>query len=350
MAFLAINNVAIRGMACGIPRNTEDNMDYPYLSKEELEEYVQSTGVRYRHCTTPDICTSDLCESAAEELLKSLSWCKDEIEALVFVSATPDYKMPATACVLQDKMGLPSSCLAFDVNLGCSGFVYGLSIISSYMQTGQIKKALLLVGNTQHKNCYPKDKSTYLIIGDGGSATALEYEEGVEQMKFSLSTYGYGKDALMVHDGGCRFPVDTKSLEEYTDEVGTRRLIDFRMDGGDVFAFVMSHVVKCFKEFLEHYDIEDEKVDYYLLHHASKMSCNKIHKKLHLPDEKVPYNFYDFGNSSNACIPLLMTTNIREQLSNGKIRLFISGFGTGLSVGLGYIVCDHIIVPELIQV
>lgn len=351
MAHLTIQNVVVRGIAACVPKNVEDNMEYPYLPLEERQEYIESTGVRFRHCTTPDICTSDLCEASAERLLQDLKWNKEDIDALIFVSGTPDYKMPATACVLQEKMQLPNTCLAFDISLGCSGYVYGLATIAGMMQTGNIKKALLLVGNTQYKNANPRDIGAYFILGDAGSATALEYDAKAEPLLFSLYTFGYGKDTLIIPDGGCRNPVTPESFIEHEDETGNvRSALNFRMDGGDVFAFVMKYVVNCFKDFSEHFNITDDKVDYYMLHHASRMSCNKVHKKMHLPDDKVPYIFYDYGNCSNACVPLLLVTKIREQLLNQQKHLYISGFGTGLSVGLGYLPCNNIVVPELIQI
>lgn len=349
MAFIVVNRVRYAGVAACVPKKVEDNLDYPYLRPDERQAYIETTGVRFRHCTTPEICTSDLCFTAAKQLLQDLGWDKLEIDALVFVSATPDYKMPATACVLQERLGLPTTCLAYDISLGCSGFVYGLSVLSSMISSGGVKKALLLVGNTQHKNSNPKDKSAYLILGDAGTASALEYDENAAPMLFSLQTFGDGKDSLIIPDGGCRNPLTEKSYIEKEDALGNiRNASQFKMDGEAVFQFVMSHVVGCIKDFMLHFGITDDKVDYYMLHHASKMSCQKIHKKLKLSDNKVPYNFYDYGNSSNACVPLLMVTNIFDALKSKDNNLVITGFGTGLSFGAGYLNCNHIVVSDLL--
>jgi len=348
MAYLSVNNVRYAGTAVCVPQNVEDNLNYPWLTPEERQVYVESTGVRYRHCTSPDVCTSDLCFKAAEKLLSDLGWDKSEIDALVFVSATPDYKMPATACVLQERLGLPNTCLAFDISLGCSGFVYGLSVLAGMMEKGEIQKALLLVGNTQFKNSNPRDKSAYLILGDAGTASALVYDAQAAPMYFSLQTFGDGKDSLIIPDGGYRNPITPESFVEKADANGNiRTALQFKMDGEAVFQFVMMRVVGCIKDFMSHFEIIDDKVDYYMLHHASKISCNKIHKKLKLADDKVPYNFYNYGNTSNACVPLLMVTNIADTLKNKDNNLIITGFGTGLSFGAGYLNCDHIVVSEL---
>ena len=172
MAYLNIHNVKIAGVSACVPHEVYDNMDYTVLSKEEREKYIETTGVRFRHCVDKDTCTSDLCFRAADDLINNLGWCRDEVEALIFVSQTPDYKMPSTACILQSRLGLSNSCLSFDISLGCTGYVYGLSVLSSLLSSGYIKKGILLVGNTQSKNVNYYDKSTYLLFGDAGTATA----------------------------------------------------------------------------------------------------------------------------------------------------------------------------------
>lgn len=348
MANLKINNVRYAGVSVCVPENVEDNLDYPFLLPEERQNYVDSTGVRFRHCTTPDICTSDLCCKAAEKLIEDLKWDKSEIEALVFVTQTPDYRMPSTACVLQDRLGLSNSCLAFDVSLGCSGFVYGMSILSGMMESGNIKKALLLVGNTQTKNINPKDKSSCFIFSDAGSASALEYKRDSAPMLFSLQTFGEGKDSIIIPDGGYRNLYNKESAVESEDKQGNiRSKSQLYMNGENVFQFVMMKVVGCLKNFISDFDLPDDKIDYYLLHHASMMACQKIHKKLKLSNDKVPYQFYNYGNSSNASVPLLMVENIREKLQNGKCSLLFTGFGVGLSFGAGYVTCDNIVVSEM---
>ena len=151
MAFTEIKNVVIRGIAAAVPERKEFNKDFPKLSEEQLQQYIKTVGVIERRCAIHDgtLCTSDLCYAAAEKLLGELGWNREEIGLLVFVSHTQDYKLPSTACILQARLGLSKEAMAFDVPLGCSGFVYGLGIVGSIVSQGTIKKALLLVGNTQ---------------------------------------------------------------------------------------------------------------------------------------------------------------------------------------------------------
>ena len=218
MAFIDIHKVKVTGVSACVPKAVFDNMDYQLLSEEERSKYVETTGVRYRHCTDAETCTSDLCVRAAEELIGQLKWDKEDVEALIFVSQTPDYKMPTTACIIQDRLGLSNDCLSFDISLGCTGYVYGLSVISSLLSSGSIKKGLLLVGNTQSKNVNYSDRSTYLLFGDAGTATALEYSgEDSDMLQFNLQTYGEGMHSIIIPDGGYR--LDYKASRVWRDNM-----------------------------------------------------------------------------------------------------------------------------------
>lgn len=352
MSYLKINNVAIRGIAACVPERVERNIDYPGISVEEYNKYHQSTGIECRHCAIHDgsVCSSDLCFKSAENLLEELKWDRNEIGLIVFISHTADYKLPATACVLQDRLGLPKDCMAFDSPLGCSGYVYGLSIVGSLLSHGYIKKALLLVGNTQSVYASPKDKSTALLFGDAGSATALEYDDTCkDSMDFQLFTDGSGKDALIVPDGGCRNPFSEKSLvyENFDGGISRNRTHEV-LDGISVFSFAISQVPRSFKLLAEHVDIAPEHVDYLLIHQANKFICDRIRKKLKYPEEKVPSNIHEFGNTSATSLPLMMVSEMRDTLQEQKLKLLMTGFGVGLSIGTACITTDKIVCLPLL--
>lgn len=184
MAYLRINNVKVSGISACVPETKliNDNLDF-----------IKTTGIKEHRQASTEICSSDLCQDAAEKLISELGWSRDEIDALVFVSQTPDYKsVPATSCLLQDKLGLSKDCYTIDISLGCSGWVYGMSVIASLMQSGGIKKGLLLAGDTPLKFCSPNDKSTFPLFGDAGTVTALEYSEVSSPMYFGLNSNGGG--------------------------------------------------------------------------------------------------------------------------------------------------------------
>lgn len=199
MAFNRIKNVSVRGIAACVPDRIEKNKDFQGLNNEQLEQYIRTVGVKERHCAIHDgsLCTSDLCYTAAEKLIAELGWQKEDIGLLVFVSHTQDYKLPSTACILQDRLGLSKETMAFDVPLGCSGFVYGMGIAGNLISSGCIKKALLLVGNTQSIYASPLDKSTALLFGDGGSVTALEYDNQSEDILCHYQTDGRDMKILL---------------------------------------------------------------------------------------------------------------------------------------------------------
>lgn len=354
MAFLEVKNVLIKGISAAVPERREFNKDFPKLSDEQLDQYIKTVGVIERRCAIHDgsLCTSDLCLEAADTLIRELDWNRAEIGLLVFVSHTQDYKLPSTACILQDRLGLNKETMAFDVPLGCSGFIYGLGIASSIVSQGFVKKALLLVGNTQSVYASPEDKSTALLFGDAGSAVALEFDETQkESIIFHYQTDGSGFENLIVPDGGCRHPFNEHSLEMEEFEEGIRRSrLHEKMDGGAVFTFAFFNVPKSLKTLMNQFDISAESVDYLLLHQANKFMCDGIRKKMKFSEDKVPYNIDRFGNTSGTSIPLLMVTELQNQLRTQSLHHLACGFGVGLSLGSTYFSTDHIIVPNLIEV
>ena len=354
MAFFEVRNVSIRGVAAAVPERKEYNKDFPNLSAEQLDQYIKTVGVIERHCAIHDgsLCTSDLCFSATEKLLSELGWNRDEIGLLVFVSHTQDYKLPSTACILQERLRLSKETMSFDVPLGCSGFIYGLGIAGSIVSQGFIRKALLLVGNTQSVYASPEDKSTALLFGDAGSAIALEYDEtNSDGIKFHYQTDGSGFESLIVPDGGCRHPFNEHSgdMEEFEEGIRRSRLHE-KMDGGAVFTFAYFNVPKSLKALMKEYDIHLEDIDYLLLHQANRFMCDGIRKKIKLEEEKAPNNIDRFGNTSGTSIPLLMVTELKEELRQRKLRHLSCGFGVGLSLGSAYFTTDRIVVPDLIEI
>ena len=175
MAHLKISNINIQGIVSCVPPTVEDNMEYPLFKEGEAEKVIASTGIRYRRVADAETTASDLCYQAALQLLNDLGWKREEIDCLIFVSQSADYKLPATSCVLQGRLGLPTTCFTLDITYGCPGWVYGLSTIASLMQNGCMRRGLLLVGDTPTKFKSRNDKTAWPLFGDAGTATAIEY-------------------------------------------------------------------------------------------------------------------------------------------------------------------------------
>jgi 3-oxoacyl-[acyl-carrier-protein] synthase-3 len=351
MAFVTNINTSVKGVTVCMPNNVVENNDYDIIPINERTKFIESIGIERRRVAPKDVCTSDLCLQAAEHLIKKMSWDKSDIDLLVFVSQTPDYKMPATSCILQERLGLSMSCMTIDISQGCSGFVYGLSIVGSLISNGSMKKALLLTGNTQTKNISYYDKSAYPLFSDAGSALAIEYSPiNYDKMNFYFATDGSGENTIIIPDGGYRNPIsqDSFKIEEFDGGIRRNRL-NLRMEGADVFSFVISQVPKAYDALFEHFNVDRSTVDYYLIHHASKFLCEKLRKKMGFEKEKTPFVLKDFGNASNASIPLLLSTTLKEEVESKKINLIISGFGVGLSLGIGDISLDNLKCADLID-
>ena len=345
MAFLELKNVRIAGIATGVPKAIEFTKDNPGIFSEyNYEDFIKSTGVE-QHRYDDEHTTSDLCCAAAERLIADLGWDKKEIEALIFVTQGPDYIAPATACIVQDRLGLSKECYASEVSLGCSGWVYGLSHVASLMTTGCIKKALLMAGDSKFIMPIPDPLSS-----NAGTVTALEYEEDNEGFKFHFGTDGSGWDAIYIPDGGARNGVSAKSLE--LEEVNGRMMcrLQSRMNGMDVFAFAISTAPKSIKKTLEHYGETLDNIDYCVLHQANMQIDEVIRGKLKLPLEKVPYSLHEFGNTSSATIPITINTQLRGKIENKKTRFIACGFGIGLSWGTVLFDTENIVLSELVEI
>ena len=349
MAFLDINNISIKGISACVPLNEEKIADI--YKWEGATSFIESTGIAARRHAVDSITSTDLCVNAAEKLIKELSWDKSDIEALVFVTQTPDYILPASSCVLQQRIGLSKDCYTLDISLGCSGWVYALSVISSLLQNGTIRKGLLLAGDTVTKLCSPEDKSTYPLFGDAGTATALEYDEDSSGIKFIFNTDGKGYETIICREGGYRQPVKGSSLDmKDRGQSVSRRGIDLELDGMDVFSFGITKAPKSVKQLCDHFSIDKDSVDLFTFHQANKMMNEMIRKKLKVTENKVPYCMEEFGNTSCASIPLALVTRERGNLINRNLKHIACGFGVGLSWGSAYFETDRIVVPDLIEI
>lgn len=351
MAFLHIPAVSLKGIAACVPSESTQTREYSGFNIEDAEKFIASTGIERRRVARELICTSDLCHAAAEKLINELSWEKEDIDCLIFVSQTPDYKIPPTSCMLQSRLGLKGDLFTLDISSGCTGWIFGLKVISSLMSHGSYKKGLLLVGDTISKYCSPEDRSTYPLFGDAGTATTLEYDSGAEGFKFHSAADGAGYKAIIIPDGACRNPFTCESLEVKDIEPGIRRNnLHIALDGMNVFSFGITSAPDSINKLSEQFHIGQDNVDYLVLHQANLFLNEKIRKKVKFPVEKVPCSLRNFGNTSSATIPLTICTELRDKISTGKCRFIGCGFGVGLTWGSVYFETDRIICPNLIEI
>lgn len=349
MAFSTVHNIFIEALAAAVPAHTEDNLELQLLSEKERELFVKTVGIRYRKVAQKNITASDLCLACAEDLFSKKVVNRGEIKVLIFITQTPDYLIPNTASILQHKLGLQKDCIAFDVNLGCSGFVYGLNLAASLLANITEGKALLLVGDVSTAVISKRDKSVVPLFSDAGSATVLARKTN-KIMQFNLQTDGAEYDDIIISDGGMRNKISGNSLQEIeTGKSNFRAPIHMKLDGIRIFNFALREVAPNIKALCEAAKKTQDEIDFFVLHQANRLMLESVRKKLGVEETKVPYSLYDFGNTSSASIPLTMVTNLRDDLMNRKLKLLLSGFGVGLSWGSVLLETENIFVSPLIE-
>ena len=349
MAFLKIDNVAIRGIAVCSPGNVIENTDLDFFTKEELEGVISMTGIERRRVADMNTTCSDLCEKAFNELISQLGWERESIDAIAYLSMTEDYPQPNTACVLHGRLGLSEDCYVIDLKQGCPGWIVGLSTLASLVTTGNVKRAILMNGDINTRNSSPYDKESQPLFSDAGAVTALEYDGNAAPLEIYVATRGKDYPSILCPVGGARQPVTAESLEfkDYPD--GSRcRDIDCRMDGMSVFSFGISAAPKAVKKLWEHFGIAPDSIDKYFFHQANLFMNEKIRKKLKIDESKVPYILKDFGNTSSASIPSNIVISCNQEFSNKRMDCIGCSFGVGLQYGAVHFVTEKIICPELI--
>ena len=351
MAFITYKNIGIRAMAACVPPKKIFNKDLGYLiSEEEIEKTINSIGIQERREADETVCSSDLCFKAAEKLMEDNQIDKSTIDALIFISQTPDYRQPSTAPSLQYRLGLPVSTLAFDINMACSGYVYGLSMAFAYTSLASINNVLLLVGETMSKTISQKDKNTTPLFGDAGTATLITKDDRYGNAFFSLNSDGEGATVLQIPYGGYRQLSCEEGFKEVADEDGNIRTGEqLHMQGMDVFNFGLRVVPKNIKEVLAYAEKNIEEVDLMLLHQANKFMTDFFVKKLKFSLAKVPYSLQYFGNTSAASIPLNVVSEMQTPHYPQRKNVIMAGFGAGLSWGTCLLSLEHTNVSALVE-
>lgn len=351
MAQWCIKNVALRGITATLPNNPKTTEELGLLTKEEAEIFDNTVGIKKRYVASDTVCASDLCYEAAERLISGLGWEKESIDVLVFESVTGDYRTPPTSSILQSRLGLPTTTFVLDIPMGCCGCIYAVNVAANLLTTGNVKRALLLVGDTATRMGSPYDKSRVPLFGDCGAALALEYDSSAEEIIVDMNTLGDGYEALMTPHGGFRHPVTPASFE-YADFGNgiVRSPKDTLINGMDVFAFAISRPPISIKKVMEQYGLTIENVDYFLIHQANKLIVDRIVKKLKLPLEKTPYDLQEFGNLGGCSIPMLMVYNLAQELSARPLTLICSAFGLGLTWGTMVLHTRNVLVEEIAYV
>lgn len=352
MSNMTFRGVGVTAIAAAVPQRVVVNREYTEVwSAEDAAAIVEKTGIEERRFADAETCASDLCFAAAQKLLIDNNIDRSEIDLLVFISQTPDYRMPATSITLQHRLGLSNSCIAFDITLGCSAFLYGMSVVFSMVQAGGIRKALILDGETRSKVYSPKDRRSAFLFGDGGVAALVEKNEKFGESYFSMNSDGSRADLIMIKGGGYRHPSSIETLQEkQVDEYGNMRSDEQGyMRGGDVFNFVIREIPKNIKRTLEYAGKSTADIDFFMFHQANNFINSYIAKKMKLDGDKIPSTIAKFGNTSSVSVPLTIVSELKGKL-DGEKTLLLSAFGVGMSWATGVVSFVDTQISDLVEV
>lgn len=338
MAIIRYKNVGIRAMSACVPSKIVSNKDLGYLiPEEEIEKTINNIGIEERRIADDDVCASDLCYKAALQLMEDNAIDPNSIDVLLFMSQTSDYRIPATAPILQHRLGLNKDTCCLDLSLGCSGFVFALSTAFAYASMEGVNRVLLLDGETFSKIVNKRDKVDWPLYGDGATATLVE-KGNFEPSTFILKSDGSGENAVKIHGGGMRNRVTAESVVEKEREEGNiRNELEVYMDGMEVFNFAMSVVPKSVKEIAKVTETTLDDIDWLVFHQANKFMTDFFTKRLKFNKNKVPYCIQKYGNTSSTSVPLTIVSELHDKMKDGD-RVVMCGFGAGLSWGTARVV------------
>lgn len=320
-----IEGVSIRGVASAVPASTFNNLrDTTAFPKEEVRKVVAMAGVVERRVADAGTCSTDLCLEAAETLLEAIAWPRESVDGLIMVTQTPDYFMPSSSCVLHKRLRLSDRCAAFDVGLGCSGYIYGLWLAAMMLKSGGLKRVLLLHGETPTRYAGQTDRAVSLLFGDAGSATAVERDDrpATPPWYFTLHTDGGGYDDLIVPAGGFRDRFCADRADHYV-----------RMNGANVFNFSITVIPPLIEDTLRLAQRTADAVDYFVLHQSNRFIIQHLIRTCGLRPERVPMVLDRFGNSGGPSVPLTVTQGIGDAAGARPLSLMLLGYGAGLSWG-----------------
>ena len=338
MAYCEFSDVGITGVAVAVPKTISKNRDCKTFSERQISRFIKNVGVEQKRLSNKEQTSSDLGYEAALALFKHKKINPESIDALLFLTQNGDYFTPSTAYVLAHRLGLSHNCMPFDINLGCSAFVYGIHLASSLIQGGAMSKVLVIIADVPKKGFTNENDS--LLFGDCGSAVLVERKEGAI-IKSLLKSDGDRYTALITRGGLSRHPVD--SSIDYYSQVGAG------MNGEDVMSFSITDVPQTINEFLKITNQNVANFDAVLLHQANMMMDKTIIQKINVDASKVPFTMDRFGNVNGSSIPLTLVDFIMRTKTSDKLLLLSSGFGVGLSWGVNSFDIDIKDVLPLIE-
>ncbi|MBJ2126452.1 3-oxoacyl-ACP synthase III family protein [Flavobacterium sp. IB48] len=328
----------INGISHYLPEKVLDNSELSSMFPEwSVEKISQKTGIVSRHIADEDESSSDMAIKALENFIHDYNFDKSRIDYLILCTQTPDYLLPTTACIIQDKAGLSKKCGAIDVNLGCSGYIYGLGLAKGLVSTGQAKNVILLTSEMYSKIIHPKDKSNRTIFGDGATATLITSEPNNDFFSAKIKNFKYGTDGsgfdhLIVKNSGIK--IDREKQKDFYDEEENFVSNDdyLYMNGKEIFNFTAFEVPKLVVETLETNCLSLSEIDMVIFHQANAFMLDFIRKRCGIDSDKFYVSMSDIGNTVSSTIPIALSRVIKENRFKTNQQVLLCGFGVGLSM------------------
>lgn len=347
MSVFKSSGIGIAGVACAVPKNNVPVESFTSVFGEEVtSKFTSGTGIKATFKALPEQTASDLAVAAAQELFSHIDIDKSEIGAMFLVTQSPDYRRPSSASIVQLRLGLPIDCSCMEINLGCSGFVYGLQTAMSMMSASDYKYGLLLMGETATKLVDPLDKSIVMMYGDAGAAVLLERKEGMETTSL-LRSDGSRYRTIVLPAGGFRDMNPGHERFMCSDGI-ERSLYDIFMDGTSVFSFSISDVPQAITDYLRLTETTVADYNAFLFHQANQFIIKQLIRKMKLPKDQVPLSLDRYGNTGGISIPLTLCDAYGDK-SGEKLKALICGFGIGLSWGVANIEVDTDKIYPIVQ-
>ncbi len=346
MAVVRLDHVALRGITTVVPGWRLDNLAVPPEQLAQRERLVRNVGVRWRPYCAEGMIFSDLAQHAAEQLIAGLGWDKASIDALIVVTQSPEFLIPATAIILQDRLGLPRNISAFDINLGCSGYTYGVFNAAALVGEHRFRRVLVLVGDQAASND-GLDNGRDILFGDACTATALEFDTAARPLYFEGFSDGSGYEAIIIPHGGKRYPPDDESRRPRLCADGVRRRADdVWLDGPAILSFSTLRAPQAIRRMLDYLGSDVTDVDYFIMHQANRMINNTIRQKVGGSPAQWPSSLEQYGNTSSASIPVTISSQLSAAAQERSLRWLWCGFGVGLSWGTLYLETEPFYAPS----
>lgn len=318
---------AIGPISVYLPERVETNEQLKQEHPEwDMDLIHEKTGIAARHIARPDECSSDLGVKAAERLFAEYDIARESIDFLLLCTQTPDYPLPTTACLMQERLGLPTRVGAFDFNLGCSGFVYGVAIANGLIQSGAARRVLLITAETYTKYIHPEDRSLRTIFGDGAAATLIEASDRPTLSGFCFGTDGSGADTLLVTRGGCR-PPEAAHRPRHRQRWPSA----LYMDGPSLIGFTVAAIPKLVDDILAAANADRQSIDYYLFHQATRKMLEQLQQRMKIDPAMMPIILEDCGNTVSSTLPIVIDRMRADGRLRPVCRNLLVGFGVGWS-------------------